>query len=409
MNNELTLSILNDIDDSTVSSELYVIESFMDMFDKELLIYDNTSSYEVFTESAKKNDDKGVGDRLKDYSKNDPSKIITAIAFIPRLIVAIAKTISSKFAKTGIGKAFKSINDYFDEAKSAREKRERVKELNEKTKPLGYEFYYDEVKGKIRLKASGKRFLILLGWLNALILTTYSNFKKLKKSVENRDDNAITRLKDDFKKLLGKAQNQEKLDPHDMIDDSIDSISLVIKNISGLTAELAVLGAGATELFKYKNMKAHTKDDPMEADVDAKMYKDLAETSSYLTKIVGIIAATVGSLNIISKWGEIVEDISHSQKRRADKDKLILDRVTRKGLDKDHLTTSEWKDAFANEIDDYNQDVEEAYKRILDRQGKEDTKANRAKYVSSGELEDMIEVVFKEKCDELEARRNNSR
>ena len=45
MNNELTLSILNDIDDSTVSSELYVIESFMDMFDKELLIYDNTSSY----------------------------------------------------------------------------------------------------------------------------------------------------------------------------------------------------------------------------------------------------------------------------------------------------------------------------------------------------------------------------
>ena len=77
MNTELTLSILDDIDESTSDSELYVIESYMDMLDKDIMI---------FTESSKKkkDEDMSVGDRMKEYSKNDSNKFVTAIAFIPR-------------------------------------------------------------------------------------------------------------------------------------------------------------------------------------------------------------------------------------------------------------------------------------------------------------------------------------
>lgn len=389
MNNELTLSILDDIDESTSDSELYVIESYMDMLDKDIMI---------FTESSKKkkDEDMGVGDRMKEYSKNDSNKFVTAIAFIPRLIAALAKTITSKLAKSGIGKAFKSISDYFKGVKEEKEKRQRVEDLNEKLKPYGFEFYYDEVKDKIRLKKSAARVLALIGWLNAMVLGTYSLVKKFKKSIDNKDDNAIVRLKDDFKKLLSKAENKEKVDPHDMIDDTIDSISIALNSILSVGAELALLGVGIGGLTGYASKVALTKDDPEKASKDSKMYNDIAQTTSYLTKIVGIITAAVGSLTVITKWGEIVKDISHAKKDAKEDRELIETRLKKKGYIKANMSFDEWNKLYEKEPASYKEDYEEAKKRVLQDKGKDINDPKAKDYLSEGEINDKMDEILEE-------------
>ena len=387
MNTELTLSILDDIDESTSDSVFYVIESYMDMLDKDMMI---------FTESSKKNADMSIGDMMKEYSKNDSNKLVTAIAFIPRLIASLAKTITSKLAKSGIGKAFKSISDYFEGVKEEKEKRQRVKDLNEKLKPYGFEFYYDEVKDKIRLKKSAKRFLALIGWLNAMVLSTYSLVKKFKKSIENKDDNAIVRLKDDFKKLLGKAENKEKVDPHDMIDDTIDAIDIALKSILSVGAELALLGVGIGGLTGYASKVALTKDDPEKASKNSTMYNNIAQTTSYLTKIVSIITAAVGSLTVITKWGEIVKDISHAKKEKREDRELIEERLRKKGYIKANMSFAEWSKLYEDEPENIKKDHEDAIRRILKRKGKDYSEENIKRYTAEGEIADEMNEILEE-------------
>jgi len=396
LNTELTLSILDDIDESTSDSVFYVIESYMDMLDKDMMI---------FTESSKKNADMSIGDMMKEYSKNDSNKLVTAIAFIPRLITAIAKSIKNKLAKTKMGEVFSSVNNYCNDVKSAKEKRKRVEEINSKVKQYGFEFYYDEVKDKIRLKKSGKRFLILLSWLNAFILTTYAMVKRLKTAIENKDQTAIAKLKNDFKKLISKNTNGEHVSAGDMIEDSLDVISETIGHILSIAGELTVLGTGITGLFEYKKILAAAKDNPDDAERSNKFYNDLAETSSYITKIVGIITAAIGSLTVITKWGDIFKDIHHLNKENAATEEMLKHRFDVKGYAKDNILPSKRQEVINKEREDYINDVEEAYKRILSSKNKEDTPENRKKYVSSGDLDDMVETILQEKGQALEEER----
>ncbi len=406
MINDTTISLLDEIDDSSLDAEFHVIESFIDLYDKYSGLYDNSDSFEVFTESAKKKEDKSIGEQLKDASKKDSNKLVTAIAFIPRLIGILAKSITSKLAKTGIGKAFKSLSDYFKNCKAEDEKRERVKQLNEAMKKSGknFEFYYDEIKGKIRIKKSGTRFLMLLGWLNALVLTTYALVKKLYK-IKKGDNDSLSRLKDDFKHLLKKSENQDKLDPHDVIDDSIDSIATTFGVITNIGAELGVLAAGAHGLFEYKTMQKLTKDDPEVAEKDAAFYRNLADTSSYMTKIIAIITGTIGSLGVITKWGEIIQDINDKLKERADDNKIILDRLDKKGYNNESMSPAEREKLYAEERSHIIADKERATKEILEEKGKEDTPANRVKYVPVGEIEDKMEEYLKEEREKLDKTR----
>lgn len=396
MNTELTLSILDDIDECTSDSEFYVIESYMDMLDKDMMI---------FTESSKKNADMSIGDMMKEYSKNDSNKLVTAITFIPRLITAIAKSIKNKLAKTKMGEVFSSVNNYCNDVKSAKEKRKRVEEINSKVKQYGFEFYYDEVKDKIRLKKSGKRFLILLSWLNAFVLTTYAMVKRLKTAIENKDQTAISKLNNDFKKLISKNANSEHVSAGDMIEDSLDVISETIGHILSIAGELTVLGTGITGLFEYKKILSAAKDDPDDAERSNKFYNDLAETSSYITKIVGIVTATIGSLTVITKWGDIFKDIHHLNKENAATEEMLKHRFDVKGYAKDNILPSKRQEVIDKEREDYINDVEEAYKRILSSKNKEDTPENRKKYVSSGDLDDMVETILQEKGQALEEER----
>lgn len=379
-------SVLNEIDESTDDSEFYVIESYIDMLNKDMMFV---------TESAKKkkDDDMSIGDRMKEYSKNDSNKFVTAIAFIPRLIAALAKTITTKFAKTGIGKAFGSINDYVKDAKDAKEKRQRVKDLNEKLKPHGFEFYYDEVKDKIRLKKSGARFLMLLSWLSAMTLTTYNLIKKIKKSIENKDDNALVRLKDDLRRLAHRAENEEKVTKTELLDDSIDSIDIMIKSIKNVGAELTTLGAGITGAASYASKRALAKDDPEEAEKAALFDKHVSETAGYITKVIGIITATIGSLSVITDWGELIKDIVHKKNDAVNDGKLMVERLTKKGYTKTH---PDWDTMYDKEPEAYLNDRKEAIKRVLERKGKDPDDPNSSKYLSEGEIDDEMEKLLEE-------------
>lgn len=388
MINEFTLSILDEIDESTNDSEFYVIESYIDMLNKDIMI---------FTESSKKKDeDMGVGDRMKEYSKNDSNKFVTVIAFIPRLIAALAKTITSKFAKTGIGKAFGSITKYFADAKDAKEKRQRVKDLNEKLKPHGFEFYYDEVKDKIRLKKSGARFLMLISWLSAMTLTTYNLVKKTLKSIENKDDNALVRLKDDLRRLVHRAENEEKVTKTELLDDSIDSIDIMIKSIKNVGAELTTLGLGIAGAANYASKRALAKDDPKEAEKAALFDKHVSETAGYITKIIGIITATIGSLSVITDWGEMIKDIAHGKINAADRDKVIRTRLKWKGYNINDLSDKEWLYLYKNELKSQAADMDDAINRLCEEKGIDPNSPDHMDYLTNHEIKEKMKDILDE-------------
>ena len=399
-------TILNDIDNASIETELHVIESFVDMFDKYSTLYDNCKSYDVFTESAK-NEDKSIKDQLKESSKNDSNKFVSIIAFIPRLIKILVQTIKNKLLKTKIGEAFKSLSTSFKKSKNADEKRQRVNNLNDELKARGstYEFFYDEEKDKIRLKKSGKRFLAVLGWLASIIPVTFNLADKIS-NLKEGDTSAVIKLKNDLKTLITK---QGKVSPHDVIDDSIDSISETLALITNASAELTALSVGASGLFGHKKMKAMTKDDPDEAEKNSSFYNELEKASSYFAKIVGIITTAIGSLGIITDWGDIIKKGNNAVRTTVDELEMASYRVRKKGYANEQLLSSEYQELLEAEKDLYKQDVERATKEILESKNKEDTPENRKKYVAAGDVEDKIEDYLKEERRRLDKERADKR
>lgn len=314
--------ILNEIDNIDITrsnAEVGVIESMISIIDKSLTISENCenddiSSFSIFQEGS-------ILDDVKKKSKKDDNKLITVIKFIPRLIIAIIDSIkkSMKDNKKNSEKAkngSKKLNSL-----SKKEKEEKVKELNKKFNG-DVECYVDEKSGKIKFKNTGSRLLKRIGMDMALIYNTYKLVKRIKGHMDVLNPSDVRNFIDDCDKVIHGDKSVSKLD---LFDGGLDSIGEILGDLFTLSGEITLVLGQISERTDNIIKKDMIKDVPNEKKQET--LQSLNQLASRLTKINALITGALGSVKVLTKWGDFISDIGHDFKKDTDLRNEALEEV----------------------------------------------------------------------------------
>lgn len=319
MINDQILNEIDNIDITRSNAEVGVIESMISIIDKSLTISENCenddiSSFSIFQEGS-------ILDDVKKKSKKDDNKLITVIKFIPRLIIAIIDSIkkSMKDNKKNSEKAkngSKKLNSL-----SKKEKEEKVKELNKKFNG-DVECYVDEKSGKIKFKNTGSRLLKRIGMDMALIYNTYKLVKRIKGHMDVLNPSDVRNFIDDCDKVIHGDKSVSKLD---LFDGGLDSIGEILGDLFTLSGEITLVLGQISERTDNIIKKDMIKDVPNEKKQET--LQSLNQLASRLTKINALITGALGSVKVLTKWGNFISDIGHDFKKDTDLRNEALEEV----------------------------------------------------------------------------------
>lgn len=311
MNHNQILDMIDNIDYITEQSEVMVIESMIEIFDKSMTIMeyyegDDTSAFSIFQEGE-------ILDQVKKESKNDSNKFITILKFLPRLIRAFIQSL--KVPEDGKEKAHKfkkNVNKL--EGLSMSEKKEKVKLLNEEFNGQA-ECYIDEKTGKIKFKKDKGEFLLKLSMHGALILSTHNLMNRMKAELDIMNPGSIRKFIDDCDKVLC---GDKSITKKDLFDGGLEAIGDLMKDFFAISGELSLICAEVSTKLDDMIKKDMIKDYPNEKKQE--IMKNINDLSNRIGKINGMIAATVGSFGVLRDWGnffnDIIGDVSKSNKER---------------------------------------------------------------------------------------------
>lgn len=293
--------MIDNIDSVKNDSEIYVIESMINLIDKTFMISeyydgDDISTFAVFQESD------SILDKVKKESKKDDNKFITILMFLPRLIKALINSIKiPKDSKKAIEK-FKKNAEKLD-GLSTHEKEIKVKELNKKFNGEA-ECYLDEKSGKIKFKKDKGKFLIKLTMHSALILSTYNLFKRIRAELDIFEPSNIRTFIDDCDKVIHGDKSISKVD---LFNGGLSALSDLMKDFFAISGEVTIIGTEICTKLDDMIKKDMIKDVPNEKK--QQIMQNINALSSRITKINAEVAAAVGSMGVLLDWGELLGNI----------------------------------------------------------------------------------------------------
>lgn len=302
------LEYIDDIEEVQESSEVAVIEAMIESFDKSFMIMENYTGesiedFNIFQESKKET---GILDTVKKKSKKDDNKLITILAFIPRLVMAIVDSIKRKLKDSDIAEKLKNAGNKLNNIPDKKEKESRVKELNKIFAEQGEECYLDEKTGKIKFKRTREGLFTRLALVSGLIFSTHNLFKRIREKFNVNNTTEIQSFISDCDKIIHGDHTVSKID---IFTGGIDALGSIMKDITSVTAEISLLGEGIKTMTNDIIKKDMIKDIPNEKKQE--VVKSINELSGRISKISGMITGAVGSLGIITQIGGLIEDISN--------------------------------------------------------------------------------------------------
>jgi hypothetical protein len=226
---------------------------------------DETPDMPIFQEAKVEDTKKGLMDRIKERGKDDDSKLITFLKFIPRLIIEMFRPLVDFFKNSKLGDKFKKINKDISDAKDKSEKEARVKKLN-KMFDGECECYYDEKSGKVKIKKTKAGFANDLIWITELTYAALKFKQKWKSDVKQWESSKLINFFDDINLLLsGKDIGDGRLEnTYNLFDDGLDAMSQVMSDISATTALLDSLARAIQSIIDKILRREIIKDQPDE-------------------------------------------------------------------------------------------------------------------------------------------------
>lgn len=301
-------NLIYEINKAQSDSNINVIMSIVCEYNKYFTLSkytDETTDMSIFQEAKTEDTKKGLMDRIKERGKDDDSKLITFLKFIPRLIIEMFRPLVDFFKNSKLGEKFKKINKDISDAKDKSEKEARVKKLN-KMFDGKCECYYDEKSGKVKIKKTKAGFANDLIWIMELGYAALKFKQKWKSDVKQWESSKLINFFDDINLLLsGKDIGDGRLEnTYNLFDDGLDAMSQVMSDISATTALLDSLARAIQSIIDKILRKEIIKDQPDEKKEEmlAKARELVSKISSVTTKINLVVIV----LKPIKDWGGVI-------------------------------------------------------------------------------------------------------
>lgn len=327
------LQILDDIDVAVDVSAASVMESCLNCYIKAFDLESNSSNPEVFQES------KGILDQVKQDAKNDKNKIVTILKFIPRLIKAIAKTLSDKFKKSNVGDAFKEASEKLSNM-APETKQAKVKEINKRFNGKG-ECYIAE-DGKIKFKRRPGDIVEKFSLFAGLGMNSYHLFERMRERLDfSEPDTVRTFIKECDDIIKG---NKER-DNVELYAKGFDAVKDILKDLTTASAEIALTAESVKEMSDEFILHNDMKKNPSSSQ--DKLFESIKTLTDKVGKISAIITAGIGSTSLFMDFGEIVKDVTVDAKELGESlerfwEEHIIDTVCQEELYKGLKYPYEW-------------------------------------------------------------------
>ena len=367
MFNEEILSAIDDIDMTSSESEVCVIESIVNAYDKSFMIMENyenddLSSFSIFQEGE-------ILDTVKKESKKDDNKFITILMFIPRLIRAFIRSIKPpKDAKETANK-LKDFSKKFDKL-STSEKERKVKDLNEQFAGK-FECYLDEKSGKIKFKRNKAEIINKLGLHLTLVFSTYNLYKRISSELDVLNPSSIRSFIDDCDKVIHGDTSISKVD---LFEGGIDAFGDALSDFFALSSEITVIGAEISTKLNDIAKNDMIKDVPNEKKQE--LIKNMNDLVSRITNINAMISAAVGSFKMLKNAGSMLVDFFRGRENKRKELDDIVRYVIEHNPKRDDESETEYKTRLMELVDIEEERREEAKKQEI-KDAKEKVKQER--------------------------------
>ena len=293
------LSAIDNVDVVSCNTEVCVIESLVDAYQKSFMIMENMenveySTFSIFQEGS-------VLDTVKKEGKKDDNKFITILMFIPRLIRAFIKNLKPpKDAKDTANKIKKFCDDL--SGLSTAEKKRKVEQLNKQFNGK-YEVYLDEKSGKIKFKKDINHVIEKITIHASMVFATYNLYKRIKKEVDFVNPSSLRTFIDDCDKLI---HGDYSMKVSEIMDDGVGALGDLLSDFFAVSGEVTLLGTEITTHLEDIKRKDVIKDVPNEKKQE--VIDNITKVVSKITQINAMIASAAGILGSIRKLGDLFAD-----------------------------------------------------------------------------------------------------
>ena len=285
------LEAIDNINNEVENSSFHVLESMVALYSKEIDFMDFCSpelKQEIVMEGS-------ILDNVKKAGKKDSNKLITILAFIPRLIKEICKAIAKSFSDKDLGKKLKTTGDKLNKLGSASEKKAKVDEINEKE---GKEvLVYDEKSGKIKFKKTWADALGAVVWFASTFDILFNLFKNIKAEFDVTNPSAIRTFIDECDKIIRKKSEHKA---SEVINMGVDALGDVVRHITGSAGALAAAGVAASSIVNKKLTELKLNG---EKEEDHAVLVNIKELSNKLAIINATIFAGTKIMDVAKKIG----------------------------------------------------------------------------------------------------------
>lgn len=287
--NEVLLAIDN-VTTTAEDSAFCVLESLVNFYSKDIDFMDFCSDEmrnEIVMEGS-------IMDNVKKAGKKDSNKLITFLAFLPRLIAETCKAIARAFNDSSLGKKLKKAGENFEKNASAESKKEMVEKIN---KEEGKEVvYYDEKSGKIKYKKTMKDGLIALGWLAGTADLIYNLFTNIKKEFDVTNPSNIRTFIDECDKIIRKKSEASK---SEVIDMAVGALGDLVDHVGKSAGTIASVGAAASALVSRKLSELEMNG---EKAADHNVLVGIKELTNKLSIINASVFAASSVITVVKKF-----------------------------------------------------------------------------------------------------------
>ena len=292
------LEYIDSIDTTTYVAECNVICSIMDLYNKESMIMECylTNDSELYQEGE-------TLDFVKNKSKNDPNKIISALLFIPRLITTFIKSIA-KTLKTGklgqrISVAFKKLAGMKDkEAKEA-----YCEEVNKRSGGK-YKAYVDS-KGEIKFRSTGSAIISNAIAVVGLALTVDGMVDALKDAKNLPDIQArIKEINEELKMTSETSGGKSDRLIREKKELRLSEFTTLVDTVSSVSQSVAGLSAAISAKTNEQQFKLQIQG--LSDTKRASLMNLIHDTTTKLAAVSGLVSTTIGLaksvLPFTEKW-----------------------------------------------------------------------------------------------------------
>ena len=372
---EEVLQYISSIEEAEYAAESAVMASMLDMLDKECIVeayYDEIGS-DWYQEAS-------VLETVKNKSKKDPNSVVTAIKFIPRLLGAILKSITSAIKKSNLGKRCSVLLKKLAGMSDAEAKQSYCDKINASN---GGEFTaYVDKNGEIKFKRGATKIITDVLELGAVAMSLPKFLEAL--DTFNKSKNM------ELTKLESAAKNCSAFGSINSTNDSLKKKELTIKEINDFLSAAGAIDItlkGAIDLFNAKMSSSVCKDyiKGLEGTSKTKYKEKAVHIGQSLSAIGSVIAVGIGGAKSILGVAEkfVLKPIRESTARVSLDTSMKLLRTMcknpddmndrKKGMGRADLEKlypigkNESAAAYATRIDSITHDIADVYRMLFDK------------------------------------------